>query len=139
VNRRQLRAAVKAALHLERVPGRPEVSLVLTEDEFIRELNRLYRHRDEPTDVLSFSQDEGDGDLPVAGPRLLGDVVISVETAARQAATAHRSLDAELAELAVHGTLHLLGWEDETPGERDRMLARQADILAAAAAGETSG
>jgi len=105
------------------------VSVLLAVDDFIRNLNRRYRELDEPTDVLSFSQEPEAWDAP--GPRVLGDIVISLETAGRQAAQAGRSLDDEVAMLAVHGTLHLLGWEDDTPAARDRMLARQADILAA--------
>lgn len=122
---------MQTALQLEGAPRRAEVSLVLVDDDFIRRLNLTYRQQDQPTDVLSFAQEEE----PRAGECLLGDVVISVDTAARQAQEQGHPLGQELAMLAVHGTLHLLGWHDRTPRERSRMLARQAQVLAAAGEG----
>ncbi len=101
--------------------------MVLADDELLRRLNREYRQIDEPTDVLSFSQQEGEGE-PGPDEGVLGDVVISVDTAERQAREAGRTLDGEVSFLAAHGTLHLLGWEDETDQQRARMLARQAQI-----------
>ena len=105
--------------------------MVLGDDELLRQLNRDYRQIDEPTDVLSFSQQEGEAE-PGPADQVLGDVVISVDTAERQAQAAGRTLDGEVSFLAAHGTLHLLGWEDETAQQRDRMLARQAEIEGAA-------
>jgi probable rRNA maturation factor len=104
-----------------------EVNLILTTDQRIQELNRDYRDQDKPTDVLSFSQIEG-GSAFVAAPRgalALGDIIISVETAARQA---KGSLLDELRLLAVHGSLHLLGYDHETDDDEARMsaLSRQA-------------
>jgi probable rRNA maturation factor len=94
--------------------------VLIVDDAYIRELNCRYRGIDAPTDVLSFSMSEGDfADLH---PDVLGDVVISVETARSQAKAAGHSLADELKLLAIHGTLHLLGFEDETASGRARML-----------------
>ena len=86
--------------------ARSELSVALVDDERIRELNAEYRGKDRPTDVLSFSMLEGEG--AEHRGRLLGDVVIGVETAARQARQRRRGLDEEVARLLIHGTLHLL-------------------------------
>jgi probable rRNA maturation factor len=96
------------------------LSVLLTDDAAMRELNRRYRGADEATDVLAFPQDGGG---------LLGDVVISVETAQRQAAERGHSLDREVGLLLAHGVLHLLGWEDGEPAERRRMLARGRQVV----------
>ncbi|MFQ5881462.1 MAG: rRNA maturation RNase YbeY [Candidatus Methylomirabilales bacterium] len=109
--------------------GRPsgEVSVLLVDNHAIRLLNKAYRNHDRPTDVLAFPQQEG---LPAPHRHLLGDVVISVETAARQANEHGHSLDQELALLLIHGILHLLGYDDTTPPARRRMWAKQAQLLA---------
>jgi len=88
----------------------------------MRKLNRQYRNIDSPTDVLAFAM--GEGEFSGLHPHLLGDVVVSVDTAERQAKKAGHSLQEELRMLAVHGTLHLLGYEDETPSGSARMLKR---------------
>lgn len=99
------------AVRALRMVGREgsQLSIVVVNDRRIRELNRLYRGRDSSTDVLAFSQLEGDG----AGihTEVMGDVVISAETAARQCAEAGGSLEDELDLLAVHGILHLAGFD----------------------------
>lgn len=105
-----------------------ELSVVLCDDPFIHPLNRDWRGKDRPTDVLSFAQREGeeaDEDDPV-----LGDVVISVETAARQAAERGHSLEHELRVLLVHGVLHLLGYDHEDDEEAEEMEALERDLLA---------
>ena len=86
-----------------------EVYLVMTDDGVIRELNRRYRDIDRATDVLSFP----DGDIMPSGERLLGEIVISVESARRQARELGHGEVRELCELALHGTLHLLGYDHE--------------------------
>ena len=118
--------------------GRYEVSLLLTDDVTIQQLNATYRHRDEATDVLAFAAQETE--IPGAqviyqtAPVPLGDVIISVETAQRQRHDAHYSLTQELAWLAVHGLLHLLGWDhpDDTALkimlEKQQYLLRQIDL-----------
>lgn len=104
-----LRRAVSTAL--DRVgEGRAEVHVLVTGDEEIRELNRQYRGIDAATDVLSFP----DGDLLPTGRRLLGQIVISVDRARVQGAELGHGETRELEELALHGTLHLLGLDHET-------------------------
>jgi probable rRNA maturation factor len=92
-------------------------------------LNRTYRGVAGPTDVLAFPMTEGR--FASSWPDLLGDVVISVETARRQAGVRGRDLGAELALLLVHGILHLVGYDHGTATERRRMWQKQREILAA--------
>lgn len=114
-----------------------EVSLRLTDDTVIQELNRDYRHKDRPTDVLAFAMREGEGgDLH---PEILGDIVISVDTAERQADTfqaqglqGRDSLFAELLFLAAHGLCHLLGYDHQTDEEEAEMNQRMQALLAEA-------
>lgn len=107
-----------------------EVSIVLCGDSEIRELNREYRGKDSPTDVLAFAMREGRGPQPRMGvPEMLGDVVISVQTAERQA---RAGLLAEVTMLLAHGLLHLLGHDHRTDAEDRRMSAR-VDLLCEAA------
>ena len=104
-----------------------EVSILLTDDLEIEALNQQYRHITAPTDVLAFAMHEGiDGHLH---PYLLGDLVISVQTAQRQAAAQHHSLEVELAWLTVHGMLHLFGYDHQTPQEAEIMFEKQEAIL----------
>ena len=110
-----------------------EVSVLLTDDVDIRQLNRDYRGIDAPTDVLAFSMREGeDGDV---NPSLLGDLVVSLETAARQASTKDGlggvcgNLETETALLTVHGMLHLLGYDHQTQEEAKVMFERQESIF----------
>ncbi len=100
-----------------------ELSIALVDDAGIRELNAAWRQKKRATDVLSFSLLEGEG----VGHRgeLLGDVVISVETAARQAAARHRGLDEEVARLVIHGLLHILGHDHEDEADAKVMRAEQ--------------
>jgi probable rRNA maturation factor len=105
-----------------------ELTLTLTDDAHIHDLNRTFRGMDNPTDVLSFSQLEGAaGFVPAPSGRLtLGDIVISLDTAARQG----QSLEAEVRHLAVHGALHLLGYDHETDQDEARMNALANRALA---------
>ena len=109
-----------------------EVSILLTDDKEIRILNRDYRDTDKPTDVLSFSMREGEG-ARFAGD-LLGDIVLSMTTTARQAREASRSVLDELTMLLGHGLLHLLGWDHATPAD-DRKMRAETDALCVAAGG----
>ncbi len=108
---------------------RSELSIALVDDREIAALNRAHRGRRGPTDVLSFSLLEGDH-APYRG-RLLGDVVISVDTARRQARRTHTGFDAELLRLLIHGTLHLLGHDHEEEGEARAMRAEERRVLRA--------
>jgi probable rRNA maturation factor len=106
--------------------SKAELSLALVDDVAMTELNAQHRGKRAPTDVLSFSLLEG-AHSEFRGA-LLGDVVIDVEQAARQARRARRSLDDELAKLLIHGVLHLLGHDHEEPDEARRMRAEERRI-----------
>ncbi len=116
-----------ALLRLLGVDG--ELSVVLVGDAEMQRLNRDYRHRDRPTDVLAFAMREGeDGRLH---PEVLGDVVISLDTAARQADARRNTCADEVRVLLTHGLLHLLGYDHErSPVEARRMFRRQRRLLA---------
>jgi len=100
-----------------------ELSVALVDDAGIGELNSSHRGKSGPTDVLSFSLLEGDFAEHRGG--LLGDVVISVETASRQAADRHRSLAEEVSKLLIHGVLHLIGHDHEADDEARVMLGEE--------------
>jgi probable rRNA maturation factor len=110
-----------------------EVSLLLTDDLGIQELNAQYRQKDQPTDVLAFASLETDFPLPseifLTEPLYLGDIIISVETASRQAHQHEYSLTQELAWLAAHGFLHLLGWDHPDEEHLLEMLSQQETLL----------
>lgn len=127
MSQRLLRRAIEEALSFEGVrPRSVEVSVVLTDDAELRDLNARYRQIDRATDVLSFSQDK---DLVMPGaPTLLGDIVISLDTALIQAQAGGRSLDDEVAHLAIHGVLHLLGYDDATTEGYAEMVRKGAAI-----------
>ncbi|HEU4538363.1 MAG TPA: rRNA maturation RNase YbeY [Polyangiaceae bacterium] len=120
----------RADAMLERLGlGPRELSVLLTDDRRIHVLNRDYRGKDRPTDVLAFAMEEGDG---LGGGELLGDVVISLETAARQAAERRREPLDEVTHLLAHGLLHLVGYDHQTDAEH-RAMERKARVLRAAA------
>ena len=122
-----------------------EVSVLLTDDADIKHLNRDYRGIDAPTDVLAFAM--RDGEDSNMNPNLLGDLVISLETASRQAETGdqfsatrssfkteiqlttYNSLETEVALLAVHGVLHLLGYDHQTPEAAAVMFEKQKTVF----------
>ena len=106
-----------------------ELSILLCDDETIRRLNRRYRKKNKPTDVLAFPMNEGPGPSP--HPGLLGDVVISVPTATRQAGEHDRPIIQEVTFLLAHGLLHLLGYDHATRHEEREMSARTEEMLAA--------
>ena len=108
-----------------------EVSVVLADDEYIHQLNHQYRGKDCPTDVLSFALNEGEEPEIIDGPEvvLLGDIIISLETAARQAEEYGHSLERELAYLTVHGILHLLGYDHMLEDEKKEMRQEEEQIL----------
>jgi probable rRNA maturation factor len=110
--------------------GKSELSIVLTGDDQIQKLNKLYRAKDRPTDVLAFAMREGPF-KGVAGD-LLGDVVVSVPRARHQAGERGVPIMAEITMLVAHGILHLIGWDHDTPA-KDRRMRRETDRLCAAA------
>lgn len=124
---RLVRRAVSAALDGAGFADPAEVSVRLTDDAEIRVLNREWRGQDKPTNVLSFPLDD---DAPEGGPCPLGDIVVAFETCAREAREEDKPLGDHLAHMAVHGTLHLLGHDHETPAEAEEMEALERAVLA---------
>ena len=125
----RIRLAAEAALEISGNAG-AELSVVLVGDEEIRELNRRFLDRDRPTNVIAFSMLEGE--FSTINPELLGDVVISVETAATEAGHGGVSVERQTAFLLVHGLLHLLGYEhEEDTGERARMEEAEKELYEA--------
>lgn len=106
-----------------------ELSILIVDDEAIREINREYLQRDRPTNVISFAMQEGEGGGIQS--QVLGDVVISADTASRDAAEAALSFESELYFLLLHGILHLCGYDHErgTEEEARRMEAREREIF----------
>lgn len=125
--RRALRRMVGAAARSE--GGPLEAAFRFTTDAVIHQLNRDFRHKDKPTDVLAFAQREGPPGATATS--VLGDVIVSVETARTQAR--RRGLDGELRFLAAHGLCHLLGYDHQTDAQEREMNARMAKLLAEAA------
>lgn len=120
------RAAHAALTHQRELPGDVDLSIVLEDDERLRELNRDFLGIDAPTDVLSFPASETD---PDTGARYIGDIIISVPYAVKGAAKAGHPVESELQLLVVHGVLHLLGHDHAEPEEKAKMWQAQAEIL----------
>lgn len=115
---------------------RAEVSVTFVDDAAIHALNREHRQKDRPTDVLSFPQFEPDEEFPPEPiPFSLGDVVVSVDTASRQAEEYGHSFEREVGFLLAHGLLHLLGYDHETPDEEAEMRDKQRELLGAVGLG----
>ena len=104
----------------------PEIGIILSDDAHIRALNAQHRGKDTPTNVLSFPI--CDPDDPVKGP-LLGDIVVSIETIAREAKTQQKTLDAHFCHLIVHGILHLFGYDHQIEQEAGHMEALETHIM----------
>jgi len=131
IDRARLIRAAEAVMAAEGVGAEAELSVVIGDDRWIQSLNRRYRKKDRPTDVLAFPQDS-----PACGRGLLlGDVAISAETAARQAKEVGHSLMDEIVLLLAHGILHLTGWTDRTAAQRRRMMERAQEVLKGASKG----
>lgn len=114
--------------------SRAELSIFLCGDRAIHALNRDYRSKDRPTDVLAFAMREGLGGERAGD--VLGDVVISIETARRQAAAQEQPVISEVLMLLAHGLLHLLGWDHDTDTKDRRMRREVARLVAAAQSGD---
>ena len=121
-----LQHAARAALEHEGETLDSELTIVLTNDARLQELNRDYLGIDAPTDVLSFPASELD---PETGARYVGDIIISVARAESQATAARHPLESEVQLLVVHGVLHLLGHDHAEAAEKARMWKAQAEVL----------
>jgi probable rRNA maturation factor len=126
VDAAQIEAAAKTALQIQTRNPDTDLTIVITGDEQLCELNRQYRGIDAPTDVLSFPADFTD---PENDTPYLGDILISYPQAEKQAAAGKHATRAELQLLVVHGVLHLLGFDHAEAGEKAAMWAAQATIL----------
>ena len=129
-----VRAAIEATLDYEQYGNPVEVSVTFTDDAGIRKMNKKFRGIDHPTDVLSFPLFDysGESEEPPVDEfmGMLGDIVLSLETAKRQAAEYGHSFEREAAFLCVHSMLHLLGYDHETGDEDEAdMRRRQTEIL----------
>ena len=111
---------------LESAPADVDMTIVLTDDSQLHELNREYLGVDAPTDVLSFPASETD---PETGATYLGDILVSIPRAMQQAQVAGHTVEAEVQLLVVHGTLHLLGYDHAEAEEKARMWKAQAEVM----------
>lgn len=128
IDRKTIRSTVSKIFRLLESLDK-EISICFTDDENIRELNKQYLNRNKPTNVLSFSLQEGEyGNI---NPRMLGDVIISVETAQRDAASGNLTIEQELDFLLIHGILHLTGYNHENTTEKEikRMERKEKEIF----------
>ena len=121
-----LERAARLTLDLESAPANADMTIVLTDDAQLHELNREYLGIDAPTDVLSFPASETD---PETGTPYLGDILISIPRAMQQAQAAGHPVEAEVQLLVVHGTLHLLGYDHAKAQEKARMWKAQAEVM----------
>jgi probable rRNA maturation factor len=121
---------LQSALPLLDLSAEAEVSVVLVDDQSIQDLNREYRGKDVPTDVLSFAQQEGEEMVDAYEAPVLGDIVISLERAVKQAENFGHSLERELSFLLVHGLLHLAGYDHDEEFEGE-MRDKQTEVLRA--------
>ncbi|MGM0842003.1 MAG: rRNA maturation RNase YbeY [Bacillota bacterium] len=121
------------AANKEEVEDDSEVSVTFVTNERIQEINREYRQKDQPTDVISFALEElGEDEVEIVGgqiPRVLGDIIISIDRAKEQAEEYNHSFSRELGFLALHGFLHLLGYDHVEEMDEKKMFQRQKDIL----------
>jgi probable rRNA maturation factor len=121
-----LQRAALFTLEQESAPADADMTIVLTDDAQLHELNREFLGVDAPTDVLSFPASESD---PETGLPYLGDILISIPRATEQARAAGHPVEAEVQLLVVHGTLHLMGHDHAEAEEKERMWKAQAEVL----------
>ena len=129
---KRLQEGIDAVADLNGLAEEAEVDVTIVDDEEIHELNRQYRGMDKPTDVLSFALDEVEEDEPelIGGPEehLYGDIIISAETALRQAEEYGHGLEREMTYLAVHGMFHLLGYDHMTEEDKAERIHMAEDL-----------
>ena len=123
---KRIRQTVQATLNALDCPE-GEISILIVDDSRIEELNRQYLQRQGPTNVIAFAM--RDGEFSQVSPQLLGDIVISMDTAAREAANAGISTQQRFDELMVHGILHLFGYDHETSDKDARVMEKKSHEL----------
>ncbi len=124
-----LRSVAEQVLLVQGADSDVELGVVITSQERVQQLNKSYRGKDEPTDVLAFYMTSADFIEPPDGVRHLGEVIISYPQAVLQAKEHRHSIKKELTILIIHGVLHLLGYDHEEPGQERQMRGREAGIL----------
>jgi probable rRNA maturation factor len=129
ITRAEVLRRIRAMIRLLQL-DKAEVSFVLTDDKRVHELNKIYRGKDRPTDVLAFAMHEGE--FGALAGHVLGDVIVSVPTARNQARSNRIPVLEEVTMLLAHGLLHLLGWDHETAAKDRLMRAETARLCAAA-------
>ncbi|MCB7153677.1 rRNA maturation RNase YbeY [Bacillus stercoris] len=121
------------AAEREGVQDQAEVSVTIVTNDDIQQINKEYRGKDTPTDVISFAlEEEGEGEVEIVGaemPPVLGDIIISADRTREQAEEYNHTFKRELGFLAVHGFLHLLGYDHMTKEEEEEMFTKQKDLL----------
>ncbi|MEN2439267.1 rRNA maturation RNase YbeY [Bacillus sp. JR_21] len=121
------------AAECEGVQDQAEVSVTIVSNDDIHQINKEYRGKDAPTDVISFAlEEEGEGEIEIVGaemPPVLGDIIISADRTREQAEEYNHSFKRELGFLAVHGFLHLLGYDHMTKEEEEEMFTKQKELL----------
>lgn len=124
---------IQHAATIENIEDGSEVSVTFVTNEAIHEINKNYRDKDQPTDVISFALEElGEGEVEIVGegiPRILGDIIISTDRTKEQAEEYGHAFERELGFLAVHGFLHLLGYDHMTEEDEKIMFGKQDEIL----------
>lgn len=128
-------SVLQFAAEAEKIEAGSELSVSFVDNARIQEINKEFRQKDAATDVISFAMEEmGEDELAIVGadtPRVLGDIIISIERTKEQAAEYGHSFDRELGFLALHGFLHLLGYDHMTEEDESVMFTKQKDILTA--------
>lgn len=129
----QLSKLLQFAASQQKLEGEIELSVTFVDNNRIQEINKEYREKDQPTDVISFAMEElGEGEIPLMNstlPRMLGDIIISIDRAKEQAEDYGHSYSRELGFLTVHGFLHLLGYDHMTKEDEEMMFSLQREIL----------
>lgn len=126
----QIEALLIFAADKEKITDEAELSISFVGESEIQTINREYRNKDKVTDVISFSLEEDEPEIEgVDMPRVLGDIIICLEVAKEQAKSYNHSLSRELGFLALHGFLHLLGYDHMTEADEKKMFGRQEEIL----------
>lgn len=128
-----LNRLLRFAAKKENIPTDAEISVSIVNNQEIQEINRDYRQKDAPTDVISFAMQETvEGEMEILGediPLMLGDIIISIDKVKEQAEEYNHSFQRELGFLAVHGLLHLLGYDHMNVEDEKKMFSRQDEIL----------
>ncbi|WP_406620652.1 rRNA maturation RNase YbeY [Bacillus atrophaeus] len=130
---KEVEKLLQFAAEREGVQDQAEVSVTIVTNDEIQQINKEYRRKDTPTDVISFAlEEEGEGEVEIVGaemPPVLGDIIISADRTKEQAEEYGHSFLRELGFLAVHGFLHLLGYDHMTKEQEEEMFTKQKDLL----------